>query len=252
MFERIKPTVVIHLAATVGGLFANMSDKVKFFEDNIAINNNVIKSSYQVGVARLVCVLSTCIYPDRVDKYPIEEHSLHEGPPHQSNEGYAYAKRMCEVQCRLYNDQCGTDYICVVPTNLYGPNDSYTEATSHVVAALIRRAHEISKAGGTELSVWGSGKPLRQFCYTPDLALLLSWVAIRKPINGLKCKDDFSLIALVPEKENTIAELAQHVAKEMQIEKLAFDDSKADGQLRKTLSNQTLNKFFKNFEFTTL
>ena len=78
MFERIKPTVVIHLAATVGGLFANMSDKVKFFEDNIAINNNVIKSSYQVGVARLVCVLSTCIYPDRVDKYPIEEHSLHE------------------------------------------------------------------------------------------------------------------------------------------------------------------------------
>ena len=144
MFEKIKPNVVIHLAATVGGLFANMNDKVKFFENNIAINHNVIKSSYHVGVTRLVCVLSTCIYPDKVEKYPIEELSLHEGPPHQSNEGYAYAKRMCEVQCRLYNEQYGTDFICVVPTSLYGPNDSYSEATSHVVAALIRRAYEIS------------------------------------------------------------------------------------------------------------
>ena len=143
MFERVKPSVVIHLAATVGGLFANMNDKVKFFEDNMAINHNVIKSSYLTGVQRLVCVLSTCIYPDVVEKYPIEEGSLHQGPPHSSNEGYAYAKRMCEVQCRLYNEQYGTDYICVVPTNLYGPNDSYTETTSHVVAALIRRAHQV-------------------------------------------------------------------------------------------------------------
>ena len=118
---------MIHLAALVGGLFANMADKVGFLEKNLAINHNVIKSSYTVGVKRLVCVLSTCIYPDKVEAYPIKEDSLHLGPPHSSNEGYAYAKRMCEVQCRLYNEQFGTDYICAVPTNLYGPNDSYPE-----------------------------------------------------------------------------------------------------------------------------
>jgi GDP-L-fucose synthase len=94
---------VIHLAAKVGGLFANMADKVNFYESNIQINSNVIKACDLIGVKRLICVLSTCIFPDKVESYPIQETFLHQGPPHPSNEGYAMAKRMCEVQCRLYN-----------------------------------------------------------------------------------------------------------------------------------------------------
>ena len=103
LFERVKPAYVIHLAAKVGGLFANMNDKVGFFEENLAMNNNIIRFSHRSGVKKLVCVLSTCIYPDQTS-YPIEANKLHEGPPHHSNEGYAYAKRMCAVQCRLYNE----------------------------------------------------------------------------------------------------------------------------------------------------
>lgn len=158
MFTKVKPTFVIHLAAKVGGLFANMSDKVGFFEKNLAMNHNVIKCSHNHSVTRLVCVLSSCIYPDKIT-YPIDAAKLHEGPPHPSNEGYAYAKRMCYVQCQLYNEQYGTNFICVVPTNLYGPNDCYSPDSSHVVAALIRRASELGE--DQSLSVWGTGKPLR-------------------------------------------------------------------------------------------
>ena len=94
---------MIHLAAKVGGLFANMNDKVGFFEENLAMNGNIIKFSHRSGVKKLICVLSTCIYPDDIT-YPIDSNALHAGPPHPSNEGYAYAKRMCAVQCRLYNE----------------------------------------------------------------------------------------------------------------------------------------------------
>ena len=135
-----------------------MNDKVSFFEENLAMNGNVIKTSHSVGVKKLVCVLSTCIYPDATS-YPIEASSLHAGAPHASNEGYAYAKRMCAVQCRLYNEQFGTNFVCVVPTNLYGPNDCYSPDSSHVVAALIRRCCELEE--GKPLTVWGSGTPLR-------------------------------------------------------------------------------------------
>ena len=99
----MKPTYVIHLAAKVGGLYANMNDKVGFFEENLAMNGNIIRASHAHSIRKLVCVLSTCIYPDETE-YPIQASSLHAGPPHPSNEGYAYAKRMCAVQCHLYNE----------------------------------------------------------------------------------------------------------------------------------------------------
>ena len=116
------------MAAKVGGLFANMASKVDFFEQNMSINHTVIKCCHTFGIKRLVCILSTCIYPDKVDSYPIQEEWLHHGPPHPSNEGYAMAKRMCEVQCRLYNEMYGEKrFLCVVPTNLYGKYDNYSQ-----------------------------------------------------------------------------------------------------------------------------
>eukprot|EP00353_Schmidingerella_taraikaensis_P006408 CAMPEP_0185580452 /NCGR_PEP_ID=MMETSP0434-20130131/16563_1 /TAXON_ID=626734 ORGANISM="Favella taraikaensis, Strain Fe Narragansett Bay" /NCGR_SAMPLE_ID=MMETSP0434 /ASSEMBLY_ACC=CAM_ASM_000379 /LENGTH=334 /DNA_ID=CAMNT_0028198725 /DNA_START=137 /DNA_END=1140 /DNA_ORIENTATION=- len=243
LFDRVKPTYVIHLAAKVGGLFANMSDKVGFFESNLAMNSNVIKSSHKHGVKRLVCVLSTCIYPDVIE-YPIEAGKLHAGPPHPSNEGYAYAKRMCALQCRLYNEQYGTNFVCVVPTNLYGPNDCYVPDSSHVVAALIRRASELPE--GAPLTVWGSGTPLRQFCYTPDLACLLLWVAFD---TSVAAEDP---LPLLPENEHSIGDLARFIAQEFHGHQVVFDTSKADGQFRKCMSNAGLRAWLPNFNFTSL
>ncbi len=144
---RHKPRYVIHLAARVGGLFANLSDKVGFYEDNMLINMNIVRACHRCGVQTLVSALSTCIFPDNYrpegfptgENYIMTEADIHKGPPHPSNEGYAYAKRMLEMQSRLYNEQYSTDYRCVIPTNLYGKYDVYGQ-TSHVVAALIAKA----------------------------------------------------------------------------------------------------------------
>jgi GDP-L-fucose synthase len=160
-FSKVKPSLVIHLAAKVGGLFANMADKVQFYEVNMKINQNVIECCKLVNVDRLVCALSTCIYPDVID-YPIDELKLHNGPPHPSNEGYAMAKRMCELQCRLNNQSFGSDrFLCCVPTNLYGKYDNYSTSTSHVVAALIRKGYNASLNKDTKFEIYGSGTPMR-------------------------------------------------------------------------------------------
>lgn len=219
IFETYQPTYVIHLAAKVGGLFANMNNKASFYEENMVINMNIIKNCHSFRVKRLICALSTCIFPDEI-KYPIEEKDLHLGPPHSSNEGYAYAKRMCEIQCKVYNEQFGTDYLCIIPTNLYGKHDEYNPERSHVVPAVIRKAHE-SKAKDTDLLVLGTGKPLRQFCYAPDLARLILWVMFRK--------ESLQLISLVPEEEYSIKELAETVAEIVGVKGITFDETKADG-----------------------
>ena len=191
------------------------------------INANVIKASHVTGVKRLVCMLSTCIYPDKCS-VPIRESDLHLGSPHDSNAGYAYAKRMCEVQCKLYREQFGSDFCCVVPTNLYGPHDNYDPAKSHVVAALIERA---ARSKNT-LTVWGTGSPLRQFCFVEDLCKLVMWVILRK--------ERTETIALVPSEEYSIKQLAECVAEEFGIKDIHFDTNKADGQFRKTMSNEQL------------
>ncbi len=203
------------------------------------INMNVIQSSYQVGVRRLVCLLSTCIYPDN-NEIPIKETDLHNGAPHHSNSGYAFAKRMCELQCQLYREQYGCDFCCVVPTNLYGPFDNYSPDKSHVVAALIERSSRCEK----QLDVWGSGSPLRQFCYVGDLCKLILWVLLRDKKT--------TTIALVPTQENSIRELAECIAAEFGIENINFDTSKEDGQFRKTMSNSLLLEDVPDFNFTDL
>ena len=201
------------------------------------MNGNIIKFSHRAGVKKLICVLSTCIYPDDIS-YPIDSNALHAGPPHPSNEGYAYAKRMCAVQCRLYNEQFGTNFVCVVPTNLYGPNDCYSPESSHVVAALIRRASELQD--GEPLTVWGSGTPLRQFCYAPDLACLLLWAVFDQSRH-------LEPLALLPAEEYSIADLATSIASQFSNCQVVFDTSKADGQHRKCMSNASLTNHLANF-----
>merc|ERR1719284_1368651 len=132
IFEKHRPTFVIHLAAKVGGLFHNMRKKVDFYRENTLINDNVMECCRVYGVKKLVSCLSTCIFPDRTS-YPIDETMVHNGPPHNSNLGYSVAKRMIDCANQCYNEQYGTNFTSVIPTNVYGPHDNYDIANGHVI-----------------------------------------------------------------------------------------------------------------------
>ena len=173
-FRKHSPTHVLHLAANVGGLFKNMAQKVQMLGDNLLMNINVLKACHEVGAQRAVCCLSTCIFPDKVPQYPITEDMLHDGPPHFSNDAYAYAKRMLDVACQAYQQQYNREYFCVVPCNIYGPYDNFSLEDAHVAPALIHKAY-IAKQTGGNLMVKGSGKPLRQFMHSRDMATLCVW-----------------------------------------------------------------------------
>ena len=164
IFEKNKPTHVIHLAAKVGGLFANMSQKVEFFRENILINDNIMECCRIYKVKKLVSFLSTCIFPDKTT-YPIDETMLHDGPPHSSNEGYAYAKRLIDTMNRAYAEEYGCNFTSIIPTNIYGPSDNFSIQNGHVIPGLIHKCY-IAKKDNTPFTIWGSGTPLRQFIYS--------------------------------------------------------------------------------------
>ncbi|KAF6022461.1 TSTA3 [Bugula neritina] len=173
LFSKVKPTHVIHLAAMVGGLFKNMKYNLDFLRKNLAINDNVLQASFESGVVKLVSCLSTCIFPDKTT-YPIDETMIHNGPPHNSNFGYSYAKRLIDVQNRAYAEQHGCKYTAVIPTNVFGPHDNFSIEDGHVLPALMHKIY-LAKNEGKEFTVWGTGSPRRQFIYSLDLARLFIW-----------------------------------------------------------------------------
>jgi GDP-L-fucose synthase len=248
-FKKINPSYIIHLAANVGGLFKNMSQKVEMLDINITINRNVLKCAHEIGVKKLVSCMSTCIFPD-VTTYPINEDMLHNGPPHTSNYAYAYAKRILEIQSRAYQEQFGDNFICVIPTNIYGPHDNFNLEDAHVIPALIHKCHH-SKLGNTSFVVAGSGKPWRQFIFSRDLAKLIMNVL-------MYYHDKESIILSVNEEDEiSIGRVAQIIADKYQYEdRLIFDTTKADGQYKKTADNGKLVRFLAQnnigFAFTTM
>jgi GDP-L-fucose synthase len=173
-FKKHKPTHIIHLAAMVGGLYKNLRHNLDFFRVNIAINDNVLYCAHQTGVQKVVSCLSTCIFPNDTT-YPIDETMIHNGPPHDSNFGYSYGKRMIDVLNRGYKNQYGLTYTSVIPTNVFGPHDNFNIENGHVLPGLIHKTY-LAKQNNTDLTIWGSGKPLRQFIYSIDLAKLFLWV----------------------------------------------------------------------------
>ena len=174
IFETILPDKVIHCAARVGGLGGNMNYKGEYFYDNMMMNLNVLEASRRVGVKKLVSFMSTCVFPDDVE-YPLTEEKIHLGEPHHSNYPYAYAKRMVEVQSRAYREQYGVNYVSIIPTNIYGPNDNFDLHQGHVMPMLIHKCY-LAKKNGTDLNVWGTGNALREFIYSKDVAKLTEWV----------------------------------------------------------------------------
>lgn len=181
LFRDYRPDKVIHLAAKVGGLAGNMSGNAEFYERNILINTNVLKTARAYGCKSVVSLLSTCIYPHRDSYlYPLKEEELHDGPPHSSNFGYAYAKRILEVQSRAYNmaPDAKTRFICAVPNNIYGTDDNFCLTEGHVAPAVVRKLCDAHLSGErTEVEFWGDGSPLREFTSANDIAKALIFIS---------------------------------------------------------------------------
>jgi len=250
LFARVRPTGVIHLAADVGGLYKNVAQGVEMFENNLLMNMHVMQCCREFRVEKLVSCLSTCVFPEQTlcphVALPIDETVVHMGPPHPSNEGYAYAKRMVDVQSRHYRKQYGCNFISLAPTNIFGPHDNYSPEHSHVIPSLIRKC-DAAVRDGTDFVVWGSGRPLRQFVYSPDLARLFVWAYFHYD------EADPLILAPGPEQEVSIARIAQHVADAFGYARpIVFDTSYSDGQHRRTVTNAKLMSRHPDFRFTPL
>lgn len=234
---------IIHCAAKVGGVGANMNYKGEFFYNNIMMNTNVIEGARLSGVKNLVAFLSTCVFPDKVD-YPLTEKKIHLGEPHFSNNAYAYAKRMTDVQIRAYNEQYGLNYKSVIPTNIYGPNDNYDLENGHVLPALIHKCY-LARENKTPLTIWGSGKPLREFIFSQDVAKLTEWV--------LHNYNENEPIILSTSEEVSINDVVGIIVELMNFKgDVIFDSSKPDGQFRKPSDNSKIKNYLPKFQFTPL
>ena len=243
IFEKYKPDEVIHCAGKVGGVGSNMNYKGEFFYDNIMINTNVLEACRITGVKKVVSFLSTCIFPDDIE-YPLTEKKIHIGEPHNSNYAYAYAKRMLDIQSRAYKEQYGVNYTCVIPTNIYGPNDNFNLENGHVLPALIHKCY-LAKKNNTDFVVWGSGKPLREFIYSEDVGRLTEW--------ALNNYEEEEPIIFSTSDEISIGNVAEMVVYYMGFKgKLIFDDEKPDGQFRKPSDNSKLKSYLPDFEFTPI
>lgn len=174
VIDKVEPDAVIHLAAKVGGVKGNTEFVADFYVENTLMNVNVLDCCHEAGIPKVLSLLSTCIYPDDV-KYPLTEEQIHHGPPHISNFGYAYAKRMLDIHSRALRQQYGRNYICAVPNNLYGPHDNFDLENSHVIPAIIRKIWDAKKSGTTP-TFWGDGSPLREFTYSNDIANCLLYL----------------------------------------------------------------------------
>lgn len=236
---------VIHCAARVGGVKANTDYVADFFDDNVKMNMNVLDACRERSL-KLVSVLSTCIYPDApYVKYPLTEDQLHMGPPHPSNFGYAYAKRMLEVQSRAYRQQFGCNFISVIPNNLYGINDNYDLSSGHVIPALIRKFHEAKIFGHDHVDIWGSGKPRREFTFARDAAEIIIWLA--ENYNGAEP------VNIGNPEQISIEDLAHMISEEIGYNgRVIFDKSKPDGQYEKPSSNEKLKTLGWKGEYTPL
>lgn len=225
--RREKPAYVFIAAAKVGGIHANNTYRAQFLHENLAIADNLVDGAHQAGVQRLMFLGSSCIYP-KLAPQPIREDSLLTGPLEPTNEPYAIAKIAGVKMCEAYNAQYGRQYVSAMPTNLYGPNDNYDLQTSHVLPALIRKAHEAKLRGDAEYVVWGSGTPMREFLYVDDLADAC--------VHMMEKGYDGPLVNIGTGEDVTIRELAETVMAVVGFAgRIVFDASKPDGTPRKLL-----------------
>ena len=231
-FGEIRPEYVFLAAARVGGILANSSYPAEFLRDNLAIQTNVIDAAYRNGARQLLFLGSSCMYPKHAPQ-PMPEDCLLTGPLEPTNEWYAIAKIAGLKMCQAYRRQYGFNALCAMPTNLYGPGDNFSLENSHVLPALLRKIHEAKENGATEVEVWGTGKPRREFLHVDDLADACLFL--------MEEYDDGRLINVGWGRDQTIAELAATIARVVGFSgSLRFDSSKPDGTPRKLLDTTRL------------
>lgn len=248
---------IIHCAAKVGGVKANMNDNEGFFYDNYKMNKNLLEIAYKYKYKNVISILSTCVFPNNVT-YPLTADKIDQGPPHSSNYGYSYAKRMLGYQTKTFGQIIPeSNWISIIPTNIYGPNDNFHLEKSHLVPALIRKGYEASLSGGN-FEVWGDGTPLRQFIYSEDLSKAIIWA-----IDNWRSDTPFMAIN---EKEHSIKEIVDIIAKRFNIseDRIKYDTTQPKGQFRKPAKsdlpetfqfiplkegvNKTIDWFIENYE----
>ena len=235
-FEKEKPDFVFLAAAKVGGIMANMTQQGAFLYENLQIQNNIIHSSYLNGVKKLLFLGSSCIYPRNCPQ-PMKEEYLMTGDVEPTNYGYAIAKIAGLKMCQAYNEQYGTNYITVMPTNLYGSGDNFDPQGSHVLPALIRKFATAVKNGDKEVVLWGSGTPRREFLHAQDLAEACIFL-----MNNDKVNKDTGLINIGVGDDISILELAQIVKKISGFNgEIILDKTKPDGMMRKLLDVSKIN-----------
>src|ERR1700675_1564715 len=233
-FSETRPEAVVIAAAKVGGIQAKTIFPVEFFLENLQIQKNFFATSFEFGVKKLLFLGSSCIYP-KLAAQPIHEDSLLSGPLEPSNEPYAIAKIAGIKLCQAYARQYGTDFICAMPTNIYGPGDNFDLQNSHVLPALIRKVHEAKVKGRREVTIWGTGTPLREFLHADDLA-----DALRLLLGNYESPE---IINVGYGEDVTIRELVQIIARVVGVEvEIVFDPSKPDGTPRKLLDSTRLQK----------
>lgn len=241
MFKQHNPTHVIHCAAKVGGVGGNMSYKGDYFFDNIMMNTNVIEYARRYNVKRLVNFLSVCVFPDDVE-YPLTEDKIHLGQPHHSNNAYAYAKRMSDIQIAAYREQYGINYTSVIPTNIFGPKDNFSLVHGHVIPMLIHKLYTAQR-DNADFVVWGSGKSRREFIFSKDLAKMVDFVSDNYT--------ESSPIILSTSEEISISEVVGLLVELFNFKgNVIFDTSKPEGQYRRPSDNSKIKSYMPHFKFT--
>jgi GDP-L-fucose synthase len=227
-----KPDAIFVAAATVGGILANDSRPAEFLYDNLAIETNIIHAAYRSGTQKLLFLGSSCIYPQLAPQ-PMREDALLTGPLEPTNQWYAVAKIAGIMMCRAYRRQYGCDFISAMPTNLYGPNDNFDLQSSHVIPALMAKAHAAKISKANEMVVWGTGSPRREFMYADDLADALVFL--------MRHYSEEPHVNVGVGYDVTIRELAQLITQTVQFDgKLSYDSSKKDGTPRKLMDSNVL------------
>ena len=240
LISSIQPDHVIHLAAKVGGIQDNIKKPAEYFNDNILMNTILIKVCQEYKIKRFTGILSTCIYPDVLDTYPMLEEDIHKGPPAPTNFSYGYAKRAMAVQIDAHNKQYGTKYNYLIPCNLFGEHDNFNHTTKmHFITALLKKIKNANK----ELHLLGTGTPLRQFMYAGDLAKILIEVID---------KDITESFNIAPDWNYSIHEMAEKTLDILKKDlNIIYSKPELDGQYRKDVSNNKMKSILPNFKFTS-
>ncbi|VDO94004.1 unnamed protein product [Soboliphyme baturini] len=245
LFEKVRPTHVIHLASKVASLYASLEDNLDVFLHNVHVHENVSKCANEFEIQRMVSCCSACVFPENAT-FPLDETKLHNGPPPRSYFSYGYAERIGLVFNQLYDEDFQRNFVTAICCNVYGPGDNFDLTSAHVVSGLIHRCY-LAKLNNTPFTVYGTGEPIRQFLFSIDAARLLIWALFDYGQSS-------PIILSVNEQEAvSVKKVAQIISELMEFKgSIVFDSTKGDGQQKRPLSNQKLRSYLPDLKFTPL